>query len=422
MKRLLILSVLLAFMLTNGVAQQPGTVKVNPTGVNINTSGATVAFLTFGGLVGKRPAEATWCGELIPAAPDIGFKCNPATIFGQLPARFDQSTLSGNTAFTDIMSIPPSVARRAYQAAQDGQESAFFYVRRFISLTGGPDEFVAVTCRLTGGGARTPFALTDVKLSFTPDKPVLFVKPGEKLTRIKAEIAYNGTGRLKGRWEVVLPGEEAPSVRDLLTEATLPIEERGLQRRYTQISRFNVFLPPVGKYTLTGPDPSRLPSTVEGQYLVLLRIEASDDKEGDSSLAAVGAGAGVVHGGAVAGFPLPPLRYYVGSGSARPSAQPESGMAQLLPNDNFVADRNKPLDFTWSGTEEGRFYRLEIVDQQQNMVLSALLPSGIGTYRAPSWLKDKAGDRSLRWRVVALDQVGITIAETPWRTLRYKKQ
>ena len=35
-----------------------------------------------------------------------------------------------------------------------------------------------------------------------------------------ARIAYTGTGRLIGRWEIVLPGEELPTPEDLLTEAT----------------------------------------------------------------------------------------------------------------------------------------------------------------------------------------------------------
>jgi hypothetical protein len=42
-------------------------------------------------------------------------------------------------------------------------------------------------------------------------------------------------------------------------------------------------------------------------------------------------------------------------------------------------------------------------------------------YRAPSWLKDKTGAGVLRWRVVALDQSGIAIAETPRRSFRINK-
>src|SRR5436190_5726199 len=85
-------------------------IRVNPTGVNVNSQGVTTVFLTFGNLRNYRPVEAVWCGELISAAPALGSKCDPATIFGSLPLRFDLSTQSGNQAFTDIMSIPASVA------------------------------------------------------------------------------------------------------------------------------------------------------------------------------------------------------------------------------------------------------------------------------------------------------------------------
>lgn len=134
------------------------------------------------------------------------------------------------------------------------------------------------------------------------------MKPGDKLPELKAEIAYNGAGRLIGRWEVVLPGDEPPAEQDLLTEATLPVEARAQQRRYAQLSRFNVFLPPTGKYVLAGPDTSRLPTNIEGQYQVLLRVEVSDDPDSGSNLAAVKSGEGFIQSGAVAGFALPVLR------------------------------------------------------------------------------------------------------------------
>jgi hypothetical protein len=396
------------------------TIKVNPNGVNVNVNGATTVFLTFGPVRNFRPAEGTWCGELMPAAPDNGFRCNPATIFGSLPGRFDLSKSSGNLGFTDIMSIPPSVARRAYQAAQDGAVSSFFYVRRFINLAGGADEYVPVTCRLAGGGARTPFALTDVRVSFdaqTSDSAIVLVAPGQKPPAIKAEIAYNGTGRLRGRWEVVLPGEELPDDFDLLTEASLPIEERGRQRRYTQISRFNLFLPPTGKYTLAGPDVSRLPATLEGPYLVLLRIEATDDKEADSNLLSLGVGPGIVHSGAVAGFPIPVLRYFVGSG--QPGVT--SALRLLAPGDAVPIGIGQPIEFSWTRVDDATLYQLEIADQAGGAILSALLQPLTLQYRAPSWLRDTAPGTGLQWRVAALDQTGAKTAETPWRNLQLAK-
>jgi hypothetical protein len=429
------LSAVFLFLLAPAAVAQ--TIKVNPTGVNVNVNGATTVFLTFGPVRNFRPAEGTWCGELIPATPDNGFKCDPATIFGSLPGRFDRSRSSGNLGFTDIMSIPPSVARRAYQAAQAGSVSSFFYVRHFVNLgggpapppgpdrppgppgpgIGGPDEYVPVTCRLSGGGARTPFALTDVKVSFNTEaaeNAIVFVAPGRKPPAFKARIAYNGTGRLRGRWEVVLPGEQPPEDSDLLTEATLPIEQRAQQRRYTQISRFNIFLPPTGNYTLAGPDVARLPSTLEGPYLVLLRVEATDDKEADTDLSSLGVGAGVVHNGAVAGFPLPVLRYFVGSG------QPGGAISLrlLTPAENAPIVPGRPIDFRWTQAPGAAIYQLEIADQAGQLILSALLQPLTLNYRAPSWLREIAPGAGLQWRVSAIDQNGAKTSETPWRSLQ----
>lgn len=390
-------------------------IRVNPTSVNINAQGGTVAFLTFGGLNDQVPADACWCSELTQAHPDIGQKCDPATILGCLPARFDQSTRSGTGGFTDIMSIPPSVSRRAYQIAEGGADSNFYYVRRFISPSGGPDEYVSVLCRMTGGGARSPFSLTSVSVGYQPERSVMFVKPGESLPPIRAEIIYNGTGRLMGRWEVVLPGDELPTDDDLLTGATLPAEARTLQRRYTQISTFNLFLPPTGKYILQGPDPSRFPTQIPGQYHVLLRIECTDDKEDDSDLAAVGAGPGVIHAGAVAAFPLPTLRYYVGS---TPGAEQLAGAA-YVPDDQAVI-LTLPVVFAWPTlAADAALYRLEIEKLTGERILTALVLPDLNVYRAPPLLDEKAGTEVVRWRIVALDAAGKPLIESAWRTLRF---
>ncbi len=389
----------------------------DPNGVNVNSQGATTVFITYGGLNNQVPVEATWCGELIPATPDIGLRCDPATIYGQLPIRVDQSRLNSSaSAFTDIMSIPASVARRAWQAAARGENSAFFYVRRFVSTVGGPDEYVFVTCRMAGGGARVPLALLDVQLAFDVDSPVTAVARGSTAPAASAVIHYNGSGQLIGRWEVVQPGEELPASRDLLTEASLPPEERPLQRRFQQVERFSVFLPPTGRVTLPGPDPRLIPTQVEGLYHLLLRIEASNDKEGDSNLALAGAGSGIVHSGAVAGFPIPPLRYYVGSGSGE--ALPNSGGLQLLsPNQGFVWAAGTPLTLSWTLDGSALLYQIEITDDAAKPLLTAVVQQGIGSYQPPDWLATRATGSSLRWRVRALGPDGRQIADADWRDL-----
>jgi len=393
------------------------TISVSPHEVNAYSQGATSVLLTFGGLVNKTPAEATWCGALVPAAPDLGSRCDPSTIFGRLPARYDQSTSSGANAFTDIMSVTPQVARRAYLDAARGNTSTFFYVRRFISTVGGPDEYVPVTIRLTGNGAGVPLSLTEVKLTWGLGKPILFVKTNEKLPRFEAEITYTGTGRLKGRWELVKPGETPPEPRDLLTEATLPIEERGTQTRYTEISRFNIYLEPTGKLILPGPEVWRVDQSLNGLYLVLLRIEASDDREGDTNLAAVGAGAGVVHGGAVAGFSLPVLKYYVSNDGG--PATVGTVITQLSPDDKAVLPATAVVDFNWTAITGAATYFLEIQDLQGSPITSAVVTKGT-SYRAPSWLRDKLGKSVGRWRVSAFDDRHNQIAQTDWHSFRFE--
>jgi hypothetical protein len=386
------------------------TIKVNPTGVNVNSQNPTTVFLTFGQIPANYvSAEAIWCGELISATlPALGLQCRPDTIYGSLPVRHNFSQSSGNFGFTDIMSIPPSIVRRAYLAAVQGANAGFFYVRRFVSTNGQPDQFVNVTCRMSGGGARVPFALSDVQLVIDSKEPILFLKNGEKFPATNVEIKYNGTGRLKGRWEIVQPGEEPPSEKDLLTEATLPIEDRADQKRYTQIEHFDHFLPPTGKFTLKLEHPDRIPLNAEGQYYLLLRIEATDDKESDSNLQVLGVGNGVVHGGAVAGFPMPTLKFFVGGNDKKIW----ENTALLLPNETTILTINQPIIFSWRELANASAYRLEILETSTEPIFSALLPAPRNVYRAPSWFYEKFSAKTLRWRVVALDEKGNTTYQT----------
>jgi len=398
-------------------------VRVNPTGVSVSAMSATTVFLTFGGLHDQQPVDAYWCGEIISAAPARGTRCDPATLYGKLPLRYDLSQLRGGS-FTDIMSIPPSVVRLAYQAAQRGATSTFFYVRHFQSASGGPDEYVAVTCRLTGGGARAPFSLTDVRLEFDGRDVLPFIAPGEVPPPITARITYTGTGRLIGRWEVVLPGEELPTTRDLVAEAALPLDQRGSQRRFTQLERFNIFLAPDGQVTLPGPDIRKLPTATEGTYRVLLRVEATDDREGDSNLADAGAGTGVVHSGAVAGFALPVLRYVVAGAGAHSHVDEASTLRLLLPREGDSLSSTSPFVVMWSPSVGSMddFYRVDLETERGEALLSALLPRTARRYEVPTWLAARAGDQPIRWRVVGLAADGAHLRTSVWRSATFTER
>jgi len=401
---------------------------VNPFGVNVRSSGPTTVFLTFQNLdAGEAPVEAFWCGELQPALmaanPQLQFPvpvqatnpCLPGTVYGRLPQGLDRarpSTGAGLANLTDIMTIPASVARRAFQDAQAGLNSAFFYVRRFAGPAG--DRFVVVTCRMAGGGARVPLALTEVRLGFlvegTPPT-VLVLARGQTPPRAAARILYNGSGTLRGRWEVVQPGDPEPTEDDLLTEATLPPERRAAQRRWQVVERFDRLLPPTGEVTLPGPDPARLPLAADGPYKLLLRIEASDDREGRSD---IGGGRQVAAGG-VAGFPMPVLRYAVGG----PAGAGGASAPMLLAPAARPAEGG-PLEFSWVDTPGAALLRLEVQPAEGGAeVLSALVKPGATRYAPPPWVVQAHRGRPLRWRVVALNEAGGEMAASDWRPLTW---
>jgi hypothetical protein len=393
-------------------------ITVSPAEATVYSQGATSVFLTFGNLGNRRPVESTWCGAVVAAAPDLGFKCDPSVIFGRLPVRYNQSSLSGNNAYTDIMSVTPSVARRAYLDAARGSASTFYYVRRFTSASGGPDEYVPVTLRLGGNGAAVPFSITNVRLLWDGgNKTVPFVKSGETLPRITAEIFYTGSGRLIGRWELVKPGEAPPVQRDLLPESSLPIEERGTRRRFTPVKRFNMFLPPTGRITIPGPDSERIEKTVDGMYLLLFRVESAMDGLNQSIVKSANAGQGTVDSGGAAGFAMPVMRYYVGTGGAQVD-QFNAVDYQLAPKDQAEFNATQTIVFTWPAVSQAKYYRLVIENAAGAELFSAVLLRDTHSYRAPSWLLRDATTDLFRWRVAAVDANRKQLNETPVMTLR----
>ena len=405
----------------------------NPNGVNVNSNGATTVFIKFGG-VGDTivSSEALWCGE-INANTNA---CVPGTIFGRLPLRFDQAKKLNNGIFSDVMALPPSVARRATQAARSGAASSFFYVRRFTDANNS-DTYVVVTCRLAGGGARVPLAFTAVSVEFDghKDDAVYQVRKGTAPLQPKVKLKYNGTGRLKGRWEVVYPGEAQPTNFDMKTEGTLNRSDRALQQRWTRLESFNKFLPPTGRYTLIGPPPALIPTQEDGLHMLLLRIEVTKDKESDVSLNAATPGfdTGLTefHGGA-APFAIPILKYYVGSIDDRNEEATESNtdaeevaapilgeIRQILPKDGETIPADRNLILGWVASGNANVYRVVINDAEDEFIMAALLEKGSTSYQPPSWLRKKSGGR-ITWKVSVINDVGRTIEESGWSAVNFE--
>ena len=415
----IIFIIFIIFILGNSAYALTG---VNPNGVNVRSHGVTTVFITFQGTAGQTSSEGFWCGEITVGANTVTNTnpCVHGTLFGFLPKKLNLSRGSGTLGasnLTDIMTIPSSVSRRAYQDAKKGNKSSFFYVRKFSGA--GGDQYVAVTCRMAGGGARVPLALTNVDLVFRSDegdKPITLIAQNALSPKIGATVSYNGSGRLKGRWEIVQPGDIEPTANDLLTEASLPLELRGLQRRYTVLERFNKFLPPTGRAFIPGPRSEKIPTKVKGPYKLLFRVEATYDKEGNSNTTT-----GVTQSGGVAGFTMPVLRYYVASDDSIRDAYATSGkqgrLSLLSPLNNIVLQKKSPVRFSWKKVLNTKVYYLE-VKSSNKLILSAALGANENSYTAPPWLSQKATS-PLRWRVVSKSNNGNAQATSEWRNLTY---
>jgi hypothetical protein len=319
---------------------------------------------------------------------------------------------------TDIMSIPASVTRRAYQAAEAGGTAGFFYVRHFIGSGGRPDEYVVVTCRLAGGGARVPLSLVDVKLAFAVETPVLFVRSGDELPTLTADITYTGTGRLQGRWRSCSRGRNrrrawicSPRPRFGRTARdAAPVHRTPALQRAASADR---------PYRTRRPGSARAPDvrrrSVHGAVAYRGVGRQGSGLESDG----VRRRSRRRQRGAVAGFPLPTLRYIVGRSTSEGTAAAVPGRFGLIrPEPGVTGGGSGELEFAWMRARPAAFHRLEIEGSDRRIVHAALVNGDVTVYRAPSWLAERAGDGRTRWRVVALSATGHTLAVSEWRSLR----
>ena len=124
-------------------------------------------------------------------------------------------------------------------------------------------------------------------------------------------------------------------------------------------------------------------------------------------------------GGAVAGFALPVLKYYVSNGAAPTTTVIADALFPLGPDDQVVLAANGPVEFSWSVIANAMSYRIEVEDMQSAPVISAIVRAGVGSYRAPSWIQSRVGNKVVRWRVIAFDSAGNEVAQTDWRALKF---
>ena len=162
----------------------------------------------------------------------------------------------------------------------------------------------------------------------------------------------------------------------------------------------------------------RMPTLAEVQYILLLRIEATDDKEADSDLQVLGVGNGIVHSGAVASFSMPILKFFVIGKDVKTNWEEN---ALLIPNKDLVVELNQSLVFSRKELEGAVAYLLEILDEQTNSISSAMLLSPMTNYRVPSWFWTRLAAKNPHWRVVALGESGKIISQIQIQKILFRK-
>ena len=188
---------------------------------------------------------------------------NLATNCAEAKVRITVTQVQGST--TEGPRRPPSVpgAAAATYTSSLGASSPAIFAQAIPS---------------SAGAANSPLILGETRLGYGSSAAggrFQSYRSDSAFEPFGAQFQYSGTGTLNYRWEIVRPGEPIPDVIDLYPEPSLSLPDRLRQTRYSEIARGQVFLPALGRYFLRGPDPDALPRSSEGNYLILLRIEAS---------------------------------------------------------------------------------------------------------------------------------------------------
>jgi hypothetical protein len=367
------------------------TLAVFPTGVNVAITQPTAVPLTW---IVKDPESGS------ARSPQGLFRANSectGEIFGTVSTPLTATVSKGVGLVAETLVIPQDVTNRT----QARGIARFFYCRDF-SLPSGPTLTANVTFR-PGGSAFASFSIARIDLLFQNQRSEITTPLDTPDLQVFADIRYNGTGVLKGQWEILEPG--------LLGSEGFRV-----------LDRFERFIPFGDRVVIQRPQVPPLPTNIPGGYVVRLRVL-------DPALA----------------VSLPTARYFVETREHITRISPirlvEPVAAALPPV--------KEIQFRWQGITGAAQYRLEVVEAEPvpapgvesriaegsptqtgptaprqsqiiaelskpgTTVLLALTPPKITTYRTrPDQLQKFRPGLSYAWRVQALDDKGQIIGES----------
>lgn len=295
-------------------------------------------------------------------------------------------------SLTETVVVPSAVIHRAHKNGV----TSFVYERSFVSTEGGGASLSASTnLRITSAGG-VGFFVTRVALKFDDGAPLKVVDQGDSVS-VQAEVSFNGTGLIRGVWEVADPA----------TTAGTPV--------FRPLRTVRQYLIAGDAKTLVSPG---LPTHRTGLYLVRLRLTELE-----------------------LGFTLPEIRYFVSG--RRPAAVPPPAHIGLVKPAPSALLKPRQL-FQWSAVKGSQAYQLEIYADAGPAIENSLPDlrggSELAKPRVPagqrpvtglvvSGKKTKTGlspvsRRHLQpkqryvWRVLAIDGQGAVIGESDFRRIR----
>lgn len=205
----------------------------------------------------------------------------------------------GTAAVTETLLIPPDVPNRAYKR----NAGTFFYSRQFRSTADNASGQSQLTCRVSTS-AYGNFSVAGITLYFDNQRGEATFEQNDQQAHAFAEVHYNGSGLLKGNWEVQEPNSTT----------------------FRVLQQVNYHLTYGDRIVFQSPRVPPLPTVVTGRHI--LRFSITEP---------------------VSGFELPTVSYFVKVKSVEESVEPQ--LRPEFPEKN--ATISKDIVFRWTGTAQG---------------------------------------------------------------------
>lgn len=406
-----------------------GVTSVSPTRTAIASSAVSTfsALYTFADNAGNvRPMSAAFCDRLAAPLPPSGTStANPCASGGEIAGyagdtqgfQFNRVG-AGIASASETVTVPAAVGIYAFERARATGESTVWFVRRFQ-----PESYAIVELQVGGSAAAQPITLNEVQLAFVLGDGrrdvIANVATGGTLPRLEATLLYTGSGVLRGAWELVQPGDPEPEAFDLLAAGSVPIQDRGRQRRYLVVQRFEHYLTATGRVLLPPPDMSRFTTEAPGPHRILLRIDA------EPAITQTG----VTFNSGAAPFALPTVRYLVDQAELTMNAtwlaewveigklqrvqwqetRPRSGSG-FRRDSEIVAGAKAPVPT----------HRVEIVQADGTPLYTGIAAAEARRFDLPPVLAAMSKGKPVRGRVVRFGADRKPVVASEWKTFSFE--